>query len=191
VIRRTIATLAQKKGTIKDVQGVMRHSRAATTTDVYMQEIPASVQSTINSINSKLRKSDLSCNDGDALRLPGQGQKPVIARRVVPAHGGEVLVFIADEDGGPEVPVRLLIHRRDTQQHGPLIIDLHHGADDLGERRVEGRGKVQAHDFARFNQLVERLQDDAVGIGRTRFAIVEFLRWAEDAAYLGIGFKQR
>jgi integrase len=58
VIRRTIATLAQKKGTIKDVQGVMRHSRTATTTDVYMQEIPASVQSTINSINSELRKSD-------------------------------------------------------------------------------------------------------------------------------------
>lgn len=32
------AKLAQKKGTIKDVQGVMRHSRTATTTDVYMQE---------------------------------------------------------------------------------------------------------------------------------------------------------
>jgi hypothetical protein len=31
---------------------------APTTTDVYMQEIPASVQSTINSINSELRKSD-------------------------------------------------------------------------------------------------------------------------------------
>ena len=57
VIRRTIATLAQKKGTIKDVQGAMRHSRTATTTDVYMQEIPASVQSTINSINLELRKS--------------------------------------------------------------------------------------------------------------------------------------
>ncbi|MBB5341417.1 site-specific integrase [Tunturiibacter gelidoferens] len=55
VIRRTIATLAQKKGTVKDVQGVMRHSRTATTTDVYMQEIPASVQSTINSINRELR----------------------------------------------------------------------------------------------------------------------------------------
>ena len=58
VIRRTIATLAQKKETIKDVQGVMRHSRTTTTTDIYMQEIPASVQSTINSINLKLRKSD-------------------------------------------------------------------------------------------------------------------------------------
>jgi len=57
VIRRTIATLAQKKGTVKDVQGVLRHSRAATTTDVYMQEIPESVQSTINSINEELRGS--------------------------------------------------------------------------------------------------------------------------------------
>ena len=56
-IRTTIATLAQKKGTVKDIQGVLRHSRTATTTDVYMQEIPESVQSTINSINLELRKS--------------------------------------------------------------------------------------------------------------------------------------
>jgi integrase len=56
VIRRTIATLAQKKGTVKDVQGLMRHSRTATTTDVYMQTIPESVQSTVNSIHLELRK---------------------------------------------------------------------------------------------------------------------------------------
>ncbi|WP_216845152.1 hypothetical protein [Granulicella sp. S156] len=56
VIRRTIATLAQKKGTVKVVQGLMRHSRTATTTDVYMQEIPESVQSTMNSINLELRQ---------------------------------------------------------------------------------------------------------------------------------------
>jgi integrase len=55
VIRRTIATLAQKKGTVKDVQGVLRHSRTATTTDVYMQEIPASVQATVNSIHRELK----------------------------------------------------------------------------------------------------------------------------------------
>jgi len=55
VIRRTIATLAQKKGTVKDVQGLLRHSRAATTTDVYMQELPESVQATINAINAELR----------------------------------------------------------------------------------------------------------------------------------------
>jgi integrase len=57
VIRRTIATLAQKKGTVKDVQGVLRHSRTATTTDVYMQEIQESVQATVNSISQELRKS--------------------------------------------------------------------------------------------------------------------------------------
>jgi integrase len=55
VIRRTIATLAQKKGTVKDVQGLLRHSRAATRTDVYMQEIPESVQATVNAINAELR----------------------------------------------------------------------------------------------------------------------------------------
>ncbi len=43
VIRRSIATLAQRKGTIKDVQGLLRHSRTATTTDVYMQELPEGV----------------------------------------------------------------------------------------------------------------------------------------------------
>jgi len=41
VIRRSIATLARKKGGVKDVQGMLRHSRTATTTDVYMQEIPS------------------------------------------------------------------------------------------------------------------------------------------------------
>jgi integrase len=54
VIRRTIATLAQKKGTVKDVQGVMRHSRVATTTDVYMQELPEGVRATVDSIHDEL-----------------------------------------------------------------------------------------------------------------------------------------
>ena len=54
VIRRTIATLAQKKGTVKDVQGMMRHSRTATTTDVYMQELPEGVRATVNSIHQEL-----------------------------------------------------------------------------------------------------------------------------------------
>jgi hypothetical protein len=55
VIRRTIATLAQKKRTVKDVQGVMRHSRVATTTDVYMQELPEGVRATVDSIHNELR----------------------------------------------------------------------------------------------------------------------------------------
>ena len=76
VIRRTIATLAQKKGTVKDVQGVMRHSRTATTTDVYMQEIPASVRSTINSINRELRGSA-----GKSPKKSAQTGRVVVGRR--------------------------------------------------------------------------------------------------------------
>jgi len=55
VIRRTIATLAQKKGTVEDIQGLLRHSRIATTTDVYMQEIRESVQKTVDAISPELR----------------------------------------------------------------------------------------------------------------------------------------
>ena len=42
---------------MKDVQGVLRHSRTATTTDVYMQEIPEGVRGTIDSIHRELTKS--------------------------------------------------------------------------------------------------------------------------------------
>jgi hypothetical protein len=56
VIRRTIATLAQKEGTVKDVQELLRHSRVATTTDVDLQEIPERVEATVNAINAELRK---------------------------------------------------------------------------------------------------------------------------------------
>jgi integrase len=46
VLRRTMATLAQTKGSIKDVQGILGHSKADTTVNVYMQEIEASVKQT-------------------------------------------------------------------------------------------------------------------------------------------------
>ena len=42
---------------MKDVQGVLRHSRTATTTDIYMQEIPEGVRGTIDSIHRELTKS--------------------------------------------------------------------------------------------------------------------------------------
>lgn len=45
-----------RKGTVKDVQGLLRHSRTATTTDVYMQELPEGVAATVNEINRELRK---------------------------------------------------------------------------------------------------------------------------------------
>src|SRR5580692_3616625 len=58
--RTSVGRVGGKRRSLKPlhVPVVMWHSRTATTTDVYMQEIPASVQSPINSINSEFRKSD-------------------------------------------------------------------------------------------------------------------------------------
>ncbi len=54
VIRRTIATLGKTKGHPKDIQGLMRHTRLATTMDVYMQSLEKEVRTAINSIHDEL-----------------------------------------------------------------------------------------------------------------------------------------
>jgi integrase len=54
VLRRTMATLAQTKGGIKDVQGVLGHSKADTTVNVYMQQIEAGVKQTLDAIYVEL-----------------------------------------------------------------------------------------------------------------------------------------
>ena len=54
VLRRTMATLAQKKGGVKDVQGILGHSKADTTVNVYMQEIEESVKQTQDAIYCEL-----------------------------------------------------------------------------------------------------------------------------------------
>ncbi len=54
VIRRTIATLGKSKAHPKDIQGMMRHSRLATTMEVYMQSLEPEVRSAINSIYDEL-----------------------------------------------------------------------------------------------------------------------------------------
>ena len=54
VIRRTIATLGKTKGHVKDIQGMMRHSKASTTTDVYMQSLEPEVRAAVNSIYAEL-----------------------------------------------------------------------------------------------------------------------------------------
>ena len=54
VLRRTVATLAQKKGGIKDVQAILGHSKADTTVNVYMQEIEESVRQTQDAIYTEL-----------------------------------------------------------------------------------------------------------------------------------------
>jgi len=54
VLRRTMATLAQTKGGVKDVQGILGHSKADTTVNVYMQEIEEGVKQTLDAIYAEL-----------------------------------------------------------------------------------------------------------------------------------------
>ena len=54
VIRRTIATLGKNKGHPKDIQGMMRHTRLATTMEVYMQSLEPELRKAINSIHDEL-----------------------------------------------------------------------------------------------------------------------------------------
>ena len=111
VIRRTIATLAKDKGHVKDIQGMLRHSRVATTTDVYMQTMEDGVRSTVTSIHEELmgtgttgqhlakprvRQRIENFSDGEAVLNGGSVQtassernKPAITR---PARG-KVLEF--------------------------------------------------------------------------------------------------
>lgn len=59
VLRRTIATLAQTKGGVKDVQGVLGHSKADTTVNVYMQPIEAGVKQTLDAIYAELTTPEI------------------------------------------------------------------------------------------------------------------------------------
>lgn len=54
VIRRTIATLGKNMGHPKNIQGLMRHTRLATTMEVYMQSLEPEVRKAINSIHGEL-----------------------------------------------------------------------------------------------------------------------------------------
>ncbi len=58
VIRRTIATLAQKMGSSKDVQGFMRHETTDTTENVYQQILLPSVRMTLDAIHAELSKKE-------------------------------------------------------------------------------------------------------------------------------------
>jgi integrase len=54
VLRRTIATRAQSLGSVKDIQSHLRHSRADTTANEYMQELPESVQQMVGTVYAML-----------------------------------------------------------------------------------------------------------------------------------------
>jgi integrase len=56
VIRRTMATQAQAMGSVKDIQAHLRHAKADTTANEYMQELPESVKRMVGSVYTMLMK---------------------------------------------------------------------------------------------------------------------------------------
>jgi integrase len=54
VLRRTMATLAQKKGSVKDIQAHLRHAKPDLTANEYMQELPESVKQMVDSVYAEL-----------------------------------------------------------------------------------------------------------------------------------------
>ena len=57
VLRRTMATRAQSLGSVKDIQAHLRHSRADTTANEYMQELPESVQQMVGTVYALLTET--------------------------------------------------------------------------------------------------------------------------------------
>ncbi|HWB32932.1 MAG TPA: tyrosine-type recombinase/integrase [Acidobacteriaceae bacterium] len=56
ILRRTMATQAQNMGSVKDIQAHLRHAKADTTANEYMQELPESVQEMVGSVYGMLAK---------------------------------------------------------------------------------------------------------------------------------------
>jgi integrase len=78
VIRRTIATLGKSKGHVKDIQGIMRHSKASTTTDIYMQSLEPEVHMAVNMIFDELQGQSPFSSRSDQAVGPPTGAEPSI-----------------------------------------------------------------------------------------------------------------
>jgi integrase len=64
VLRRTMATRAQNLGSVKDIQSHLRHSRADTTANEYMQELPESVQQMVGTVYAMLTSATAAQQQG-------------------------------------------------------------------------------------------------------------------------------
>lgn len=57
VLRRTMATLAQHKGSLKDIQTHLRHKSPDMTATEYIQELPDSVRAMVNAVHADVMKA--------------------------------------------------------------------------------------------------------------------------------------
>ena len=69
ILRRTMATRAQKMGSVKDIQAHLRHAKADTTANEYMQELPEGVKQMVGSVYAMLSMQAEPCK-GLVLLLP-------------------------------------------------------------------------------------------------------------------------
>ena len=70
-----MATLAQDKGSVKDIQAHLRHSKADTTANEYMQELPDSVGRMVESMYEELMHSQAAASADllpNATKLDGE-----------------------------------------------------------------------------------------------------------------------
>jgi integrase len=110
VIRRTIATLGKTKGHVKDIQGIMRHTKASTTTDVYMQSLEPEVRTAINSIYDELVGNG---TDGSA---PGGPRTASGSSR----SESENLVAAVAQESSERAP-RATVGRAETTEAKPVL----------------------------------------------------------------------
>jgi integrase len=92
VMRRTMATQAQKMGSVKDIQAHLRRSRPDTTANEYMQELPESVQAMVGSVYAMLRKGDGNQTSDDLPQKAANAStvaSPKLLKRLVGAAGFE------------------------------------------------------------------------------------------------------
>lgn len=68
ILRRTMPTRAQRMGSVKDIQAHLRHAKADTTANEYMQEFPGSVKQMVGSVYSMItKKRNLRLGSGNLL----------------------------------------------------------------------------------------------------------------------------
>ena len=101
------------------------------------------------------RGDRLGGDDRDAAALPGEGKGFLVSGGIVLAHGCERLVFVADEQGRPEVSLRFRLHLNWSPQERLKPGVLEHYADSSGQRRVGTGRHVQSQHLARLDQLIE------------------------------------
>jgi hypothetical protein len=83
------------------------------------------------------RADALGGDDGNALGLAGEGEKLLVATRIVLAYGGEVLILVADKKDLTEVLLGVLLDIRDAVQNRALEVEFHHDANGLCQSWVE------------------------------------------------------